>query len=564
MDIKSSGTVMNTNQSSPGAAPSEPVPQTPAGVVGGPVLESVAQPTVVSSQPVSPGPGEPSVQPIPTSQITTPQPAPQADMPTAPQPSLPQETIVVPSGDVQNPFAPQVAGGVDNSVVTPGVVAPSGGGGKSIPGKILILLVLLVLIVGAVVAGKFALTFVQNSQQVTVTYWGLWESDDIIRPAIADFEAKNPKIKIEYVKQNQRQYRERLQAAIERGDGPDIFRFHNTWVPMLKNDLMPAPDTIMSASEFGSAFYPVASRDLVSGQTIFGLPLMIDGLGLYYNEDLFAAAGVTPPITYEELLTIVPKLTVKNGADIVTSAIALGTTGNIENFSDIVATMMLQNGTTLTNPTSVEAEQTLVFYRKFADPVDPMYTWNDKQDASVYAFANGRVAMIIAPSWRAFDIKQINPNLRFRIAPIPQLPGNTVTWASYWVEGVSAKTKYPKQAWEFVKYLTSRDAAAKLYSTAATVRGFGEPYALVEMGKTLESDAYVSAYISGASDAKSFPLASLTWDNGLNDKLVKYLEDAINSVAGGTAPSAALTTMASGFTQVLNSYGLSSSAPQSQ
>jgi multiple sugar transport system substrate-binding protein len=288
---------------------------------------------------------------------------------------------------------------------------------------------------------------------------------------------------------------------------------------------------------------------------------MIDGLGLYYNEDLFAAAGVTVPSTWEELLAIVPKLTVRSENTISTSAIALGTTGNVEHFSDIIATMMMQNGAKLSAPTGTQAEEALVFYRKFANPSDPVYTWNETLDNSIYAFASGKVAMILAPSWRVFDIKQMNPQLRFRVAPIPQLPGNTVTWASYWAEGVSNKSKNQAQAWEFVKYLTSSEAATKLYTEASKTRLFGEPYARVDLGATLSADPYVGAYIKQAQTAKSFPLASRTFDNGLNDKLSKYMEDAINAVGQGSAPTAALQTAASGFQQVLSSFGLTTAAP---
>jgi multiple sugar transport system substrate-binding protein len=240
----------------------------------------------------------------------------------------------------------------------------------------------------------------------------------------------------------------------------------------------------------------------------------------------------------------------------------LGTTNNIENFSDIVATMMMQNGADLRNPSGKEAEETLIFYRKFADPTDPSYTWNESLDNSIFAFATSRVAMILAPSWRAFDIKEMskinNPSLRFKIVPIPQLPGNTVSWASYWVEGVSSKSKYPVQAWKFIQYLTSREGESKLYLEASKNRLFGEPYSRAELSGSVTGDDYVEAYIKQAPNSKSFPLASRTFDNGLNDKLIKYLEDALNSVSKGTAPSQALEIMSKGFHQVFTTYGLSS------
>ncbi|MCX8008790.1 MAG: extracellular solute-binding protein [Patescibacteria group bacterium] len=423
--------------------------------------------------------------------------------------------------------------------------------------KIVIFLLIIFLLIGFAILGvQFGLRFVEQNQKVTIQYWGLWENQEIIAPVIAEFEANNPNISVRYIKQNHRQYRERLQAAINRGDGPDVFRFHATWVPMLKNEIEPIPPDVMSPSEFTSKFYKVASNDLLGGSTLWGIPIMIEGLGLFINDDLFATAGVAPPQTYEEFIQIVPKLTVRDGNTIVTSATALGTTNNVEHFSDILALMIMQNGGKLSNPVGKEAEEALLFYKKFSTPSDPLYTWNSFLDNSISAFANGRVAMIFAPSWRVFDIKALNPSLRFRVEPVPQLPGNPVTWASYWVEGVSSQSKYKKQAMKFLKYLTSKDAVVRLYTEASKQRLFGEPYALVELSNSLENDLFVGAYIKQAPNARSFPLASLTHDNGINDRMIQYMIDAVNSLDKGVSPKQALETMSKGFQQVFSSYGL--------
>lgn len=528
---------------------------------------------------VQPVPPEPAPEPVvPAVGGTIPPHLPTEPVFQNEVPSLtPQETFVVPSSGASEPPQPIPTPPPitpDTSFIPQGVVADTGvvtpqqpptHASNSFPRRMLMIVVFLLFAAGLIAGGMYVYRMLGGTKEATITYWGLWENDATVQGVLSDFEAKNPKVKVQYVKQSPRQYRERLQSAISRDDGPDVFRFHNTWVAMLKNDLSLVPKTIMTAADFSSTFYPVAAADLVAGQNIFGMPLMIEGLGLYYNEDLFAAAGVTPPTTWEDVLNIVPKLTVKKDNAITTSAIALGTTGNIENWSDILATMMMQNGAKLIQPTSKEAEETMIFFRKFANPADPVYTWNETLDNSIYAFATGRVAMILAPSWRAFDIKEIsstaNPNIRFKIIPIPQLPGNTITWASYWVEGVSGKSKHQEAAWKFVQFLTSRETATKLYTEAAKTRLFGEPYARLDLASTINEDPYTGAFVKQAQNAKSFPLASRTFDNGLNDKMIKYFEDSVNAVAQGTAPSSALQTAANGFRQILGQYGLISGSP---
>ncbi len=452
---------------------------------------------------------------------------------------------------------PSIPGGGDT--VTPPVTPP--GKTSGIWRRILTLLVLLVVIFGSGFAAfRFLGEFMSRNKPITLTYWGLWEDEQSLKPVIDAYKKSHPDVDIVYTKQSVRQYRERLQAAIDRGEGPDIFRFHATWVPMLKNQLAPAGNTGYTASEFTSTFYPAASKDLVIGGKVYGVPLMVEGLGLYYNEELFRAAGVTPPTSWNEFLEVAKTLTVKDETGkIITSGAALGTTNNVEHFSDIVALMMLQNGANLKNPITKEAQDALTFYRIFAEK--PNNVWDETLDNSITAFASGRVAMIFAPSWQVFTIKQMNPNLKFQIIPVPQLPGTQVAWASYWAEGVAINSKNVDAAWEFLKFLSSKEQMTVLYTEQSKSRLFGEPYSRVDLAQTLINDPLVGAYIKQAPTAQSFFLSSRTFDNGINDRMIKYTEDGINSLAKGVSIEAVLETMSKGYSQVLSSYSVTPTAP---
>lgn len=395
---------------------------------------------------------------------------------------------------------------------------------------------------------------------VTLTYWGLWETDQVITPIIADFEKTHPRIKISYVRQSPKQYRERVTSALARGEGPDIFRFHNTWVPMFSRDLSPVPSKVASQLNFGQTFYPVVGYDLKRGANYYGIPLEIDGLGLFVNEEIFRAAGLTYPSTWEELRTTATRLTVKDAdGKIRTAGVALGETANVEHWSDVLGLMMLQNGVDLANPTGNLAQDALTYFRLFSQPPDN--TWDETLDNSILAFAKGQVAMIFAPSWEAFEIKNINPSLSFKILPMPQLPGTNINWATFWAEGVSAKSKYQDEAFEFLSYLASKEVMVKLFSEESKIRLFGEPYSRLDLGQTLVNDPYAGAYIKQAPTAQSFYMASRTFDNGINDKIIKYYEDAVNALDKGVSAAAALETAAKGIQQILATYGMTSSTP---
>lgn len=397
---------------------------------------------------------------------------------------------------------------------------------------------------------------------VNLTWWGLWEDSSIVQPLIDEYQAKNPNIKIQYLKQSPKDYRERLNSSLAKGTGPDIFRFHNSWIPMFKSELASLPSDVIDSATFASIFYPVASQSLMRSGQILGIPLMIDGLGLYINEEIFARSNLSPPQTWDELRRRAVSLTARSGeGEILQAGVALGTAGNVDHWQDILSLMLMQNQADLANLTDKSAQDSLSFYTNF---VTGDRVWDQTLPPSTSAFAAGKLAMYFAPSWRAFEIKSKNPALRFHIVPVPQLPKSTpplpgevdVTWTSFWSEGVWGRSQNKKQAFEFLKFLSQREQLEKLYTEAAKIRLFGEPYPRRDMSELLTDHPMVGAYIKQASNAKSWYLASNTFDGptGINSRISKYFEDAVNKVLEGDSPERVLPTVQQGVQQVLGTY----------
>lgn len=396
----------------------------------------------------------------------------------------------------------------------------------------------------------------KTPQEITLEYWDLWSTQTAVDTVINDYKKIKPNVTISYKKRTPQQYRETVENQINSEKGPDIFTFHSTWTPMLKEELDAVSSDVISQSDFKNNFYPVVFADLRVNGKFVGVPLEYDGLALYYNEDIFKAAGITkPPATWTEFAQTAAKLTVKDSAgNIRTAGAALGTASNVDHFSDILGMMILQNGGDLRSPTDKQSADALQYFANFAQ--GPNRVWDETMPKSTIAFAGNNLAMYFGPSWRAIEFKNANPLLKFKAAPVPQLEGNKVAWASYWAEGVSAKSVNKKEAWEFIKYLQSDEVLIKLYNESAKSPGrfFGEPYPKVSLATKLASDPIVGAYISQAPYARSFPMASRTFDNGLNDQIIKAYEDAINDVADGDQASKALETTAKNVKQILDRY----------
>lgn len=421
----------------------------------------------------------------------------------------------------------------------------------------------ILLSIGAlVIVGFLIITFVfplfsrKNSGPVTLTYWGLWEDPAVMKVLIAEFERKNPTISVTYAKQDIKQYRERLQTRIQNGNGPDIFRFHNTWVSMLSDSLLPLPKEVMTPTEFKNAYYPVIQADIMKKGAIYGVPLGLDMLAMYVNTQLFNAAGLAVPQTWDDFDKVARRLTVKDeSGQIKTSGAAMGTVDNITHSYDIISLLLLQNGVNVhdISSTAQNASEALQFYTKYAKGEDSV--WSTTLDPSLLMFSRGELAMYFGYSWDYFTIKATNPNIAFAVYPVPSLPDRQMTVASYWVEGVSLKTKHQKEALLFMKYLAQKETAQKLYTESSKTRAFGEPYARKDLAETLQSNQLIAPFVTQAPFAVSSFFASDTYDSGVNEKMNAYLGNAVRSILDTTSPDTAVETLSKGVAQVSSQYG---------
>ncbi len=422
-------------------------------------------------------------------------------------------------------------------------------------GAVFVLLLLLILVIIVASGGKKKNTIVKKD--INVTYWGLWEEKEVMDPLIATYEKRNPGVNILYEKKDPTDYREKLIVRSQNGQGPDIFRFHNTWLSQITEVADALPKEIMSDDEFEKTFYPIHQKDLKMGKDYYGLPLYIDGLVLVYNEDLFKKAGLAKaPSNWDELIEDAGKIQVndKDGG-LITSGVAIGTASNIEHFSDILGLMIVLNGGNLTSLDSPESVGALEAFRRFAEP--PNNTWSEAMPNSVAAFIQQKVAMIIVPSWEIMTIKGADPSINIKVVPIPKPPGGKqISLASYWVEGVSKMSKQKKEAWKFLKYLTEKDTMTKLYGLQSDIRVFGTPYSRVDLANLIAQDAYVGPVIQQAQNEAyiSLPLVSRTFDKGLNDEIVRYLENAVNGTIKGVSYQEALSVAKKGIDQIFERY----------
>lgn len=395
----------------------------------------------------------------------------------------------------------------------------------------------------------------QSNQQVELIWWGLFDEPSSYRSLIDSYQTDHPNIKITYLKQSAINYRPRVQTQLRSGQGPDIFMIHSSWAQMFKGDLTPSPTAIFPTLTFNKDYYSVIKDNLVIGSQVYGVPIEIDGLALYYNEDLLKNANVKPPVTWQQFLDGARKITVKNTqGQIETSGAALGTTTNVDFWPEILGLLFMQQpDANLSSPGNKGGGDVLRFYTSFVtDPNNK--TWDITLPSSTQMFEEGKLAFYFADARRATEIRQANPNLNFKVIPVPQLPGNEANWGSFWAFVVSAKPT-SAEGWQFLKYLSSSQSLQILYQEETQNQETGKAFPRIDMADLLKSDTILGAFITEAPTMKSWYLNSDAKDQGINDEIIALYGDTINNVVTkGADPQTTLQGMDVKIKAIIDKY----------
>lgn len=378
-----------------------------------------------------------------------------------------------------------------------------------------------------------------HKYNMNLEIWGFDDDDQNLRPIFENYQKINPNIKqMSYRKLEVSTYKKEIIDALAAGQGPDIFLIHNTWLPGFSDKIVPAPADVINEQRYKKNFVDVAADDFIAGGKIYAMPLSVDSLGLYYNKDLFNAAGITmPPADWDKFTQDVRMLTKINGSgEIVQSGASLGTNvANINRATDILNMLMLQSGYGLPVPGASQSaddsagENVIEYYTQFARASSSNYSWNNKMHYSIDAFSEGNLAMMFNYSWHIATIKSKSPKLNFAIAPIPQFVGSApVNYANYWAYAVSknkivANPANPTasvvsnetrqwEAWKFLSYLTTMAEAAPgtaanpaAYNPAVSyIKATGKPSARRDIIETQKNDPTLGAFAAGNLIAKSW------------------------------------------------------------
>ncbi len=320
-------------------------------------------------------------------------------------------------------------------------------------------------------------------EKVTITFWHGWSQPNEVK-AIADniaaFNKLHPNITVKTVPNVAD---DKILQGIRGGNGPDVVSsFTTDNVGLFCNGAMIDLDPLLKASGVDKAttfLAPMVDYTQYKGKQCT-LPLLGDAYGLYYNKDMFAAAGISePPKTWSEFEADAVKLTkaTANGYD------QLGFMPNFHGYENAFAHWVSQWSPTYLTPAG---KSNLAGDPKFADyftkqrdlvqklggypKLEKYRSTFGEEFSPENAFEAKKVAMQLDGEWRTVNLKDDGVTFSWGTAPFP-VPDDQADqygkgYTAGTVIGIPATSQHQAAAWQLVKFLTTDTNALVTFANA--------------------------------------------------------------------------------------------------
>lgn len=306
------------------------------------------------------------------------------------------------------------------------------------------------------------------AEDVTIKYMTFSAAPNYLKEldaTIAAFETEHPGVKVTYETAAWDAYFTKLQTVVAARQAPDAFElnYENFVTYAEKGALLDLGPLVTADTGFDVGVYnPTALAAFSEAGRQYGLVESFSNVVLFYNKDLFDAAGVAYPKadwTWKEELEAAQKLT----------DAGKGVWGDFApiQFWEFYKTIA-QNGGAIFNAEKTEVTidsarniETLTWMvdkvnRYKVTPSDAEMAGQSSEDL----FKAGKIAMLRTGIWLLGDFTE-NAPFNWDIA---LEPGNTQKAHHFFANGVavSANSAHPREAYEWVKFLTSSKAAVDL------------------------------------------------------------------------------------------------------
>lgn len=247
----------------------------------------------------------------------------------------------------------------------------------------------------------------------------------------------------------------KLSAGMGAGDAPDVMYMWN--YPAYSEALEPLDSYIESEGEdYVDNFYEAVLEYNSLDGVLYGIPVGMSTHGLYYNAEIFEAAGLDVPDetwTWDDVVEAAAIIT-ENVEDVY------GFSYKMVPYIYDFEMFMWSNGTSY-----VDADGNVDGYLNSAESIEVLTIFQDMTidgtaigtSGSGYSeFASGQVAMYVNASWALSSATEAG--LDYGVTEIPSYGDNeSVSVVSTSGLAMSADSENKEAAWEFIKYWTSEE-----------------------------------------------------------------------------------------------------------
>ena len=339
--------------------------------------------------------------------------------------------------------------------------------------------------------------------KVTLEFWNGFTGPDgpALEQVVDDFNASQDRITVNANIMPWDTLYQKVLTAAASNDGPDIVAMSAARLPQYAAEglFQPIDDYYENADFESDALAEAAtSASMFDGEN-YGVPVNIATMMMYYNKDLFSAAGLdpeAPPTTWEEFAAMVPKLTVDENGDGKPEqyAIALADHETVPMYPPFLwnagGGVVSEDGTTseLDSEGSLEALNFWVdlVRNEQASPIGLAGADADK------LFQTGKAAIEIVGPWMTTGFN--DAGLNFGLAPAFAGPSEQITLADVVTMSVptSADETTKQAAYEFFAYWNSKEGQI------TWAEGSGFPPTRADVASEITGNPYPAVF--GAPD----------------------------------------------------------------
>lgn len=317
----------------------------------------------------------------------------------------------------------------------------------------------------------------------SVVVWGTFDRATVDTLFMELTNDNKPFKAVTYRQIDKRSFGSTLVNAIAEGKGPDLVIMPNSELVTYRSKLFAIPFETLSERTFNDSFIDGAGVFLRS-DGIYGIPLAVDPLVMYWNRDIFSSSGLsTPPKTWETLIsqTIPAVNRFDTSSNFTQNTIALGESSNITNAKNILTLLFFQAGSDIVTESNYGYAVTLdkavggsmpagkaglSFYAQFAMPTKSAYSWNRARQNDRNEFVGGTLGLYFGMGSERSILEKDNSNLNYDVAVVPQGSGVNIyrTYGDFYAFTIPRSSKNIQGAYAVATFL-SEDAQAKKFST---------------------------------------------------------------------------------------------------